>query len=217
MRVLIVEDEEQLADAIARGLRLHSIAVDVAYDGQDALELASYVDYDVVVLDRDLPEVHGDEVCRELAAAGAAPRILMLTAAGRVRDRVAGLELGADDYLVKPFAFAELVARVRTLGRRSPRAVPDVLERCGIRLDPARRTVTRDGRRITLTRKEFDLLHELMRARGDLVPVAELRRRVWDEFADPGSGVLRVTVTSLRRKLGPPPLIENVPGRGYRL
>jgi len=166
MRVLIVEDEEQLADAIARGLRLHSIAVDVAYDGQDALELASYVDYDVVVLDRDLPEVHGDEVCRELAAAGAAPRILMLTAAGRVRDRVAGLELGADDYLVKPFAFAELVARVRTLGRRSPRAVPDVLERCGIRLDPARRTVTRDGRRITLTRKEFDLLHELMRARG---------------------------------------------------
>ena len=158
MRVLIVEDEEQLADAIARGLRLHAIAVDVAYDGQDALELASYVDYDVVVLDRDLPEVHGDDVCRELAAAGAAPRILMLTAAGRVRDRVAGLALGADDYLVKPFAFAELVARVRTLGRRAPRAVPAVLERCGVRLDPARRTVTRDGREITLTRKEFDLL-----------------------------------------------------------
>jgi len=217
MRVLIVEDEEQLADAIARGLRLHAIAVDVAYDGEDALELASYVDYDVVVLDRDLPEVHGDEVCRELAAAAAAPRILMLTAAGRVRDRVDGLDLGADDYLVKPFAFAELVARVRTLGRRPPRAVPPVLERCGVRLDPARRTVTRDGREIALGRREFDLLRELMSAQGGLVSAAELRKRVWDEYADEGGGVLRVTITSLRRKLGPPPLIENVPGQGYRL
>jgi Response regulators consisting of a CheY-like receiver domain and a winged-helix DNA-binding domain len=217
MRVLIVEDEEQLADAIARGLRLHAIAVDVAYDGEDALELASYVDYDVVVLDRDLPEVHGDDVCRELTAAPAAPRILMLTAAGRVRDRVDGLGLGADDYLVKPFAFAELVARVRTLGRRPPRAVPPVLERRGIRLDPARRTVTRDGREIALGRKEFDLLRELMAAQGSLVSAAELRRRVWDEYADEGGGVLRVTITSLRRKLGPPPLIENVPGQGYRL
>ncbi len=217
MRVLIVEDEEQLADAIAHGLRLHAIAVDVVYDGQEALEMAAYVDYDVVVLDRDLPELHGDEVCREIAAMRAATRILMLTAAGRVRDRVDGLSLGADDYLVKPFAFAELVARVRTLGRRSPRAVPPVLERRGIRLDAARRTVTRDGREIVLGRREFDLLRELMGADGALVTSGELRRRVWDEYADADTGVLRVTITSLRRKLGPPPLIENVPGKGYRL
>ncbi|MGI5493435.1 response regulator transcription factor [Microtetraspora malaysiensis] len=216
MRVLVVEDEEQLADALARGMRLHALAVDVAYDGQEALELAAYVDYDVVVLDRDLPEVHGDDVCRALAAASPASRVLMLTAAGRLRDRVDGLSLGADDYLVKPFAFAELVARVRALGRRSPRATPPALERAGVRLDPARRTVTRDGRPIALNRKEFDVLLELLRADGDLVSSAELRRAVWDEYADTGTGVLRVTLTSLRRKLGEPRLIENVPGRGYR-
>ncbi|WP_433221039.1 response regulator transcription factor [Microtetraspora malaysiensis] len=216
MRVLVVEDEEQLADALARGMRLHALAVDVAYDGREALELAAYVDYDVVVLDRDLPEVHGDDVCRALADASPASRVLMLTAAGRLRDRVDGLSLGADDYLVKPFAFAELVARVRTLGRRSPRAAPPVLERAGVRLDPARRTVTRDGRPIALNRKEFDVLLELLRAEGDLVSSAELRRAVWDEYADTGTGVLRVTLTSLRRKLGEPRLIENVPGRGYR-
>ncbi|WP_433418247.1 response regulator transcription factor [Microtetraspora malaysiensis] len=216
MRVLVVEDEEQLADALARGMRLHALAVDVAYDGQEALELAAYVDYDVVVLDRDLPEVHGDDVCRALTAASPASRVLMLTAAGRLRDRVDGLSLGADDYLVKPFAFAELVARVRTLGRRSSRAAPPVLERAGVRLDPARRTVTRDGRPIALNRKEFDVLLELLRAEGDLVSSAELRRAVWDEYADTGTGVLRVTLTSLRRKLGEPRLIENVPGRGYR-
>ncbi|WP_433351787.1 response regulator transcription factor [Microtetraspora malaysiensis] len=216
MRVLVVEDEEQLADAVARGLRLHALAVDVAYDGQEALELAAYVDYDVIVLDRDLPEVHGDDVCRELLATSPASRILMLTAAGQVRDRVDGLSLGADDYLVKPFAFAELVARVRTLARRSPRAAPPALERAGVRLDPARRTVTRDGRPIALNRKEFDVLLELLRAGGDLVSSAELRRAVWDEYADTGTGVLRVTLTSLRRKLGEPRLIENVPGRGYR-
>ncbi|MEW9533432.1 response regulator transcription factor [Microbispora sp. NPDC049125] len=217
MRVLVVEDEEQMADAVARGLRLHSIAVDVAYDGQEALELAAYVDYDVVILDRDLPEVHGDDVCRELRAASGSGRILMLTAAGRVRDRVDGLSLGADDYLVKPFAFAELVARVRALARRSPRAAPPALERAGIRLEPARRTVTRDGRPITLNRKEFDILRELLRAGGELVSSARLRTEVWDEHADAGTGVLRVTMTSLRRKLGEPPAIENVPGRGYRL
>ncbi|MFF3670611.1 response regulator transcription factor [Microtetraspora malaysiensis] len=216
MRVLVVEDEEQLADALARGMRLHALAVDVAYDGQEALELAAYVDYDVVVLDRDLPEVHGDDVCRALTAASPASRVLMLTAAGRLRDRVDGLSLGADDYLVKPFAFAELVARVRTLGRRSPRAAPPVLERAGVRLDPARRTVTRDGQPIALNRKEFDVLLELLRAEGGLVSSAELRRAVWDEYADTGTGVLRVTLTSLRRKLGEPRLIENVPGRGYR-
>ncbi|GLW20870.1 response regulator transcription factor [Microbispora triticiradicis] len=217
MRVLVVEDEEQLADAVARGLRLHAIAVDVAYDGREALELTAYVDYDVVVLDRDLPDVHGDEVCRELAAASGASRILMLTAAGRVRDRVGGLALGADDYLVKPFAFAELVARVRALARRSPRAAPPVLERAGIRLDPARRTVIRDGRQVALGRREFDVLRELMRAGGGLVSSARLRASVWDEHAGAGTGVLRVTLTSLRRKLGDPPVIENVPGRGYRL
>ncbi|MEV0146841.1 MULTISPECIES: response regulator transcription factor [unclassified Nonomuraea] len=217
MRVLVVEDEEELADAIARGLRLHAIAVDVAYDGQEALELATYVPYDVVVLDRDLPEVHGDEVCRELAGGDAAGRVLMLTAAGRVRDRVDGLSLGADDYLIKPFTFAELVARIRALSRRSRRDGPAPLERAGVRLDPGRRTVTRDGRPIVLNRKEFDVLHALLRADGRLVTSAELRRSAWDEYADAASGVLRVTLTSLRRKLGSPPLIENLPGQGYRL
>ncbi|GAA3079386.1 response regulator transcription factor [Streptosporangium carneum] len=216
MRVLVVEDEEQLADTIARGLRLHAIAVDVAYDGQDALEMAAYVDYDVVVLDRDLPEVHGDDVCRELTGKNEHGRILMLTAAGQIRDRVDGLSMGADDYLTKPFAFAELVARIRTLARRSPRSAPSVLERAGIRLDPARRTVTRDGREIALNRKEFDVLRVLLRADGDLVSSAELRRSVWDEYAEAGTGVLRVTITSLRKKLGAPSVIENVPGRGYR-
>ncbi|WP_214320410.1 response regulator transcription factor [Nonomuraea sediminis] len=214
MRVLVVEDEEEMADAVARGLRLHAMAVDVAYDGRQALERASYVDYDVVVLDRDLPEVHGDEVCGELVNRN---RILMLTAAGLVHDRVDGLALGADDYLVKPFAFAELVARVRALGRRTSRKPQGVLERAGIRLDPARRTVSRDGREITLNRKEFDVLRELLLAQGGLVTSAELRRNVWDEFAAEGTGVLRVTLTSLRRKLGEPQPIENVPGKGYRL
>ncbi|MFF5209204.1 response regulator transcription factor [Streptosporangium sp. NPDC000396] len=217
MRVLIVEDEELMADAIARGLRLHAIAADTAHDGRNALEMTAYVDYDVVVLDRDLPEVHGDDVCRELRSNGAASRILMLTAAGQVRDRVGGLSLGADDYLVKPFAFAELVARVRTLARRSPRAARPVLERAGITLDPARRSVHRDGRAITLNRKEFDLLHALMKAGGTLLTSAELLRAVWDEYADTGTSVLRVTITSLRKKLGAPPVIENLPGRGYRL
>jgi DNA-binding response OmpR family regulator len=214
MRVLVVEDEEELADAVARGLRLNAMAVDVAYDGQEALDLAAYVDYDVVVLDRDLPEVHGDDVCGELSSSS---RILMLTAAGQVRDRVDGLSLGADDYLVKPFAFAELVARVRTLSRRSARAAQPALERAGIRLDPARRTVTRDERPISLNRKEFDVLEALLRAGGDLLTSAELRKRVWDEHADTGTGVLRVTITSLRRKLGAPVAIHNVPGKGYRL
>ncbi|NUT40694.1 MAG: response regulator transcription factor [Thermoactinospora sp.] len=213
MRVLVVEDEEQMADAIARGLRLHAMAVDVAYDGQEALERASYVDYDVIVLDRDLPEVHGDEVCASL---NGSTRVLMLTAAGQVRDRVQGLGLGADDYLAKPFVFAELVARVRTLGRRTVRDVPVLIERCGIVLDPARRTVMRGTREVVLNRKEFDLLRVLMEASGTLVSSADLRRRVWDEFAVE-SGVLRVTMTSLRRKLGAPAVIENEPGKGYRL
>ncbi|WP_084959608.1 response regulator transcription factor [Thermoactinospora rubra] len=214
MRVLVVEDEEPLAEAIARGLRLHAMAVDVAFDGREALELASYVDYDVVVLDRDLPEVHGDEVVRALRPGG---RVLMLTAAGLIRDRVHGLGLGADDYLVKPFVFAELVARVRTLARRTPRRTLSPLERRGIVLDPARRTVHRDGREIALNRKEFDVLRELMLADGALVSAADLRRKVWDEYADAASGVLRVTIASLRKKLGPPAVVENEPGKGYRL
>ncbi|RCG31379.1 DNA-binding response regulator [Sphaerisporangium album] len=217
MRVLVVEDEEELADVIARGLRLHAIAVDVAYDGQEALEMSAYVHYDVVVLDRDLPEVHGDDVCRELRAGGETGRVLMLTAAGQVRDRVGGLSLGADDYLTKPFAFAELVARIRALSRRSPRVTRSTLERAGIKLDPGRRTVARDGREIALNRKEFDVLAELMRAGGRLVTSAELRRSVWDEHAVADTGVLRVTITSLRKKLGGPAVIENVPGKGYRL
>ncbi|MBP2707963.1 response regulator transcription factor [Microbispora sp. RL4-1S] len=217
MRVLIVEDEDQLADALARGLRLHSMAVDVAYDGSEALELVSYVAYDVIVLDRDLPEVHGDDVCRELRSGGGDGRILMLTAAGRVRDRVGGLSLGADDYLVKPFAFPELVARVRALARRSPRTAPPVLRRAGITLDPARRTVTRDGRAVALGRREFDVLRTLLDADGGLVTSAELRAKVWDEHAATGTGLLRVTIAALRRKLGDPPVVDNVPGLGYRL
>ncbi|MBE1584487.1 response regulator transcription factor [Nonomuraea angiospora] len=217
MRVLVVEDEERLADAVAHGLRLHAIAVDVAYDGQDALERAAYVDYDVVVLDRDLPEVHGDDVCRRLREGGGGGRVLMLTAAGQIRDKIDGLSLGADDYLVKPFAFAELVARVRALARRSPRSAVPPLERGGIALDPSRRTVTRDGRPVSLNRKEFDVLRVLLGADGELVTSGELRRSVWDEHADPGTGALRVTITSLRKKLGVPSAILNVPGKGYRL
>ncbi|TMR07666.1 response regulator transcription factor [Nonomuraea turkmeniaca] len=216
MRVLVVEDEERLADAVAQGLRLHAIAVDVAYDGQDALDMAAYVDYDVVVLDRDLPEVHGDDVCRRLREHGGG-RVLMLTAAGQIRDKVDGLAVGADDYLVKPFSFAELVARVRALARRAPRAATPPLARAGITLDPARRTVSRDGRAVSLNRKEFDVLHVLLSAGGELVTSGELRKSVWDEHADPGTGALRVTITSLRKKLGVPPAIENVPGKGYRL
>ncbi|WP_433429203.1 response regulator transcription factor [Nonomuraea sp. CA-141351] len=217
MRVLVVEDEERLADAVAHGLRLHAIAVDVAYDGQDALEMAAYVDYDVVVLDRDLPEVHGDDVCRRLREGGGGGRVLMLTAAAQIRDKVDGLAIGADDYLVKPFAFAELVARVRALARRAPRSAVPPLERDGIALDPARRTVTRDGHPVSLNRKEFDVLRVLLSADGELVTSGELRKSVWDEYADAGTGALRVTITSLRKKLGVPAAIQNVPGKGYRL
>jgi DNA-binding response OmpR family regulator len=216
MRVLIVEDERVLADAIAEGLREESIAVDVVYDGDDALERASHTAYDVLVLDRDLPTVHGDDVCRELA--GRYPgRILMLTAAGDVADRVDGLTLGADDYLPKPFVFGELVARVRALGRRSGTAVPPVLERAGVRLDPHRRTVLRDGRALRLTRKEFSVLEELLRADGGVVSAETLLERAWDEHIDPFGNIVRVTMATLRRKLGDPPLIETVTGAGYRL
>ncbi len=216
MRVLIVEDERILADTIAEGLREEAIAVDVVYDGDDALERTSHTGYDVVVLDRDLPTVHGDEVCRELA--GRHPgRILMLTAAGDVAARVDGLALGADDYLPKPFVFSELVARVRALGRRSAPAVPPVLERAGVRLDPHRRTVERDGRPLRLTKKEFTVLEELLRADGGVVSAETLLDRAWDEHIDPFSNIVRVTMATLRKKLGDPPVIETVTGAGYRL
>ncbi|GAB3155942.1 response regulator transcription factor [Microbispora hainanensis] len=217
MRVLVVEDERVLADAIATGLRREAMAVDVAYDGAAALEKTAYIDYDVIVLDRDLPKVHGDEVARRLVAERSASRIIMLTAAGDVDDKVEGLELGADDYLAKPFVFMELVARVRALGRRSAPPLPPVLERAGIRLDPGRRQVTRDGTEIHLTKKEFAVLEELMRAEGAVVSQEDLLDKAWDENIDPFTNVVRVTMMTLRKKLGDPPVIETVPGVGYRL
>lgn len=217
MRVLVVEDERVLADAIATGLRRQAHAVDVAYDGAGALERTSVNEYDVVVLDRDLPKVHGDDVCRDLAGRRYPARILMLTAAGDLEDRVAGLNLGADDYLAKPFAFAELVARVQALGRRAAPPLPPVLERAGITLDPARREVHRDGRPIELTRKEFAVLEVLMRAEGAVVSSERLLEKAWDEHIDPFTNVVRVTVMKLRRKLGEPQVIETVPGVGYQI
>lgn len=217
MRVLIVEDEEVLADTIAEGLRDEAIAVDVVHDGAEALYRTSYTDYDVIVLDRDLPEVHGDEVCRRLVAERTAGRILMLTAAGDVEDRIDGLSLGADDYLGKPFVFNELVARVRALARRTAPPLPPVLERSGIRLDPRCREVSRSGRSVRLTRKEFTVLEELMRADGGVVSAEALLDKAWDENIQPLSNIVRVTMATLRRKLGDPPVIETVTGVGYRL
>ncbi|NUT37240.1 MAG: response regulator transcription factor [Hamadaea sp.] len=215
MRVLVVEDEELLADAIAEGLRREILAVDVAYDGDAALERLGVNAYDVVVLDRDLPGVSGDEICAGLA--GGDTRVLMLTAAGELADRVEGLGLGADDYLPKPFAFIELVARVRALGRRARPATPPVLARAGLTLDPARREVFRDGRYVGLSRKEFAVLEELLRAGGAVVSAEELLERAWDEHIDPFTNVVRVTVMTLRRKLGTPPIIDTVPGVGYQI
>ncbi|WP_116952261.1 response regulator transcription factor [Jiangella endophytica] len=217
MRVLVVEDEVLLADAVARGLRREGLAVDVGYDGAAALERIDVNDYDVVVLDRDLPGTHGDDVCRRLVATRPATRVLMLTAAADVTDRVDGLGLGADDYLGKPFAFAELVARVRALGRRSREAAPPVLSRDGLVLDPARLEVTRDGRPVRLGRKEFGVLEELLRADGAVVSSEQLLEKVWDEHTDPFTNVVRVTVMTLRRKLGDPPVVRTVVGAGYRV
>jgi DNA-binding response OmpR family regulator len=217
MRVLVVEDERDLADAIVRGLRRQGMAVDVAYDGDTGHELAHVTRYDVVVLDRDLPGVHGDRICADLVASGALTRVLMLTAAGHVADRVEGLQLGADDYLPKPFAFDELVARVRALGRRATPAVPPVLSMADLVLDPARRSVTRAGAAVDLTRKEFGVLEVLLKAKGAVVSSEELLERVWDANADPFTTTVRVTVRTLRRKLGEPGLIETVVGSGYRI
>jgi DNA-binding response OmpR family regulator len=217
MRVLVVEDERLLADTIAEGLRRQAIAVDVVHDGDGALERLAVNDYDVVVLDRDLPIVSGDEVCAALVDSGADARILMLTAATAVTERVAGLGLGADDYLTKPFAFAELAARIQALGRRARPATPPVLERAGIRLDQSRRNVTRDGASVRLSRKEFAVLAELLRAEGGVVSAEHLLEKAWDEYADPFTGVVRFVIMMLRRKLGDPPVIETVPGAGYRI
>ncbi|HEY6596254.1 MAG TPA: response regulator transcription factor [Asanoa sp.] len=217
MRVLVVEDERNLADAIARGLRRHGLAVDVAYDGSTGHEMAFVTRYDVVVLDRDLPGVHGDKICADIVASGELTRVLMLTASGTVADRVDGLELGADDYLPKPFAFDELVARVRALGRRATPAAPPVLAAGDVVVDPARRVAKRAGRTIDLANKEFGVLEELVKAGGAVVSSEELLDRVWDVNTDPFTTTVRVTVMTLRKKLGDPPVIETVVGAGYRM
>jgi DNA-binding response OmpR family regulator len=217
MRILVVEDEPLLAEAVALGLRHAAHAVDVVYDGSAALERIGVNDYDVVVLDRDLPGVHGDDVCKALAAGDGEARVLMLTAAAGVDDRVTGLSLGADDYLPKPFAFRELAARVTALGRRARPAAPPILRRAGITLDPHRREVHRDGRYVPLSRKEFAVLTELLRADGCAVSAETLLEKAWDENADPFTHAVRMTILKLRRKLGDPPVVLTEPGVGYRI
>ena len=217
MRVLVAEDERRLADAIARGLRREGMAVDVAPDGDEALLKARVVRYDVVVLDRDLPGVHGDDVCRVVRGERPETRIIMLTAAGDLEDLVEGLSLGADDYMAKPFRFAELVARIRALNRRSAPSRPPVLHHGDLELDPARRSVMRGGEPIELARKELAVLETLMAADGATVSAEELLERVWDEQTDPFTNVVRMTIMTLRRKLGDPPVVETVIGVGYRM
>jgi two-component system response regulator VanR len=217
MRVLIAEDERRLADAIARGLRREGMAVDLAGDGADALVKARVVRYDVLVLDRDLPEVHGDEVCRTIRGEWPETGILMLTAAGAIEDLVEGLSLGADDYLAKPFRFAELVARIRALARRSVPRHPPLLRHKDIELDPAGRRLTRAGTTIELARKEFAVLETLMAADGATVSAETLLERVWDDQTDPFTNVVRMTIMTLRRKLGEPQVVETVIGVGYRM
>ena len=217
MRVLIIEDEEALAAAIARGLRLQGMAADVAFDGRSGFDKARLNDYDVVILDRNLPEMHGDDVCRRLAGSDSTARILMLTAARGLRDKVAGLDLGADDYLGKPFAFDELVARIRALARRAGSARPPILRRGDLELVPAARRATRGERELELTNKEFGVLEVLLAADGGVVSSEELLEKVWDENTDPFSNVVRVTMMTLRKKLGEPQLIDTLPGAGYRL
>jgi DNA-binding response OmpR family regulator len=217
MRVLVVEDFEPMARAIGTGLRREGMAVDVVHDGRQALEHLAVTSYDVVLLDRDLPGVPVDEICRRLAAGRAASRILMLTAAGSLSDRVSGLDLGADDYLAKPFDFPELTARVRALGRRAAVPLPPVLQHGDIRLDPAARTASRAGRRLTLSAKEFAVLEYLLAAPGRVVSAEELLERVWDEAADPFTTAVKQTMYRLRAKLGDPPVIHTVREGGYRM
>jgi DNA-binding response OmpR family regulator len=217
MRVLVAEDVEDLATAIAAGLRREGMAVDVVLDGAAALEHLAVTPYDVVVLDRDLPGVHGDEVCRKLAADRSGIRVLMLTAASTVRDRVEGLGLGADDYLPKPFDFAELVARIRAIGRRPAVSLPPVLEHGDLTLDPSSRVALRAGRRLDLSPKEFGLLEYLLARRNQVVPAEELLERVWDEAADPFTTAVKQTMRRLRLKLGDPPVIHTVREGGYQI
>jgi DNA-binding response OmpR family regulator len=217
MRVLVVEDHPKLAIVVATGLRRAGMAVDVAFDGHDALAYAQGTGYDVVVLDRDIPGVHGDQVCRSLVADGSDARVLMLTAAGAVSDRVEGLGLGADDYLSKPFEFTELVARVQALARRPGRSVPPVLVRGDLVLDIGRHEVTRGGRGIVLNPKEFAVLETLLRARGSVVSSEQLLDKVWDEAADPFTQAVKTTMSRLRAKIGAPPVIETVAKSGYRI
>jgi DNA-binding response OmpR family regulator len=217
MRLLLAEDHPGVAAAIAKGLRRHGAAVDVAPDGGQALFLARVHPYDVVILDRDLPEVHGDDVCRTLNAEKPETKVLMLTAACTTDDLVHGLSLGADDYLPKPFRFAELVARVHALARRAGDARPAVLSHGDIELDPAAHAATRGDRELDLARKEFGVLHALMAARGDVVTTEDLLASVWDANVDPFSNIVRMTVMKLRRKLGEPGVVETVPGVGYRM
>ena len=217
MRVLVTEDDEILAAAVAAGLRREGMAVDIALDGASALEHLAVSRYDVVVLDRDLPGVHGDDVCRTLTAGRSPSRVLMLTAARSVQDRVEGLDLGADDYLPKPFDFAELVARIRALGRRAAAPSPASLEHGDLSLDPARRVAVRAGRRLPLTPKELAVLEYLLAADGRPVPAEELLERVWDEAADPFTSTVKTTIGRLRAKLGDPPVIQTVRESGYRI
>jgi DNA-binding response OmpR family regulator len=217
MRVLVAEDEEALVEILVDGLRAKGMAVDAARDGEHALEQLAINRYDVLVLDRDLPVVHGDEVCRAVVASEAPTRVLMLTAAGTVEDRVAGLDLGADDYLAKPFAFVELVSRIRALGRRTHPVLPPVIEHGDLTVDVSRRLVSRGARELALSGKEFGVLEVLLGAQGALVTSEDLLERVWDAHADPFTNAVRVTMMRLRRKLGDPPLIETVAGAGYRI
>jgi len=217
MRVLVVEDHAELAETVAIGLRREGMAVDVALDGAAALRRAAVYGYDVIVLDRDLPEVHGDQVCEQLVEQGGRARVLMLTASAGIEDRVTGLSLGADDYLPKPFAFAELVARIRALARRAQPATPPVLISGDLKLDPAQRVAHRAGRRLDLSAKELAVLELLLAAEGAVISPEQLLERAWDEAADPFSNVVKVTISRLRRKLGDPPIIETVPGAGYRI
>jgi two-component system response regulator VanR len=217
VRVLIAEDEPYLADAVRDGLRLEAIASDVVHDGDSALENLAVTTYDVVVLDRDLPGTSGDEVARRIVADGLSCRILMLTAADRLEEKVAGFELGADDYLTKPFAMRELVVRLRALARRPVDGTPPVVEFAGLTLDPFRREVYRDGRYVALTRKQFAVLEVLLAAHGGVVSAESLLERAWDENADPFTNAVRITISSLRKRLGEPWLITTVPGAGYRI
>jgi DNA-binding response OmpR family regulator len=216
MRILVAEDERLLADTLVNGLRHLGFAVDVCYDGDAATERVAVHAYDVVILDRDLPKVHGDEVCRRIVAAGGETRVIMLTAAASIRDRVEGLGLGADDYLTKPFAFAELVARVHALSRRAVPVLPPVLDHAGVTLDGPRRHASRDGQALSLSPKEFAVLEVLMRNAGTVVSPEDLLEKAWDEHTDPFTNAVRMAVMTLRRKLGDPPVIHTVPGAGYR-